>query len=438
MPWLAPVSSADGRARRGGQGTAVEVGQHEAVLVDRAPERVDQPPEVVDLAAVARAQRQAAAVDPGQPGRVRAAVGREDVAAEVIRVGLAGPDHGADHPGARRVAATPPGAAQERAPRRPSGGCRRARAASTIDASWRPSLTVPLASTTPSAPSAIANGAPGTRAAAHASVSSTSSKRRSDQRVAGERVGGGRDALAEAQPGLVKRASRTSPPSRPRTTRPAGSARSAAVPRPRAPAHRVARCGARRRARRRRPRPRRSAPSGSPGPRRAAAAPRTRRPAAPCDPRRRARAARRRRSTRTARPRCPAPSATTCATRKQASTSAGGVRRARRCRQRGTPPAPPRRATSAANAGAASRPGTPYAVSATIVPVRSAAFAAAAASRTVPISSHVVVATIRAQHSGGSRRSAVRAQQRLAAASLAPGGRQNVRPLGILPGGAGT
>ena len=67
MPWLAPVSRQTGVRGADGQGTAVEVGQHEAVLVDRAPERVDQPPEVVDLAAVARAQRQAAAVDPGSP-----------------------------------------------------------------------------------------------------------------------------------------------------------------------------------------------------------------------------------------------------------------------------------------------------------------------------------------------------------------------------------
>ena len=57
--------------------------------------------------------------------------------------------------------------------------------------------------------------------------------------------------------------------------------------------------------------------------------------------------------------------------------------------------------TSSTNAGAARRPGHRTPSNATIVPVRSAAFAAAAASRIVPMSSHVVVATIRAQHSGG-------------------------------------
>ena len=74
---------------------------------------------------------------------------------------------------------------------------RRARAAASTESSWRGSLTVPLASTTPPGPSAIANGAPGTRPAAHASGVLDLVEAAHGHAVAGERVRGGGELPAE-------------------------------------------------------------------------------------------------------------------------------------------------------------------------------------------------------------------------------------------------
>ena len=95
-PYRSADRRADRRARRGGQRDALGVGEALAVLVDRLALEVDEPAEVVDAVAVLGAQRPALGVDPRQPGRVRAGVGRVDVAAEVVRLGLAGRDERAD------------------------------------------------------------------------------------------------------------------------------------------------------------------------------------------------------------------------------------------------------------------------------------------------------------------------------------------------------
>src|SRR5215831_2001793 len=59
--------------------------------VHRLPLRVDRPAEVVDRLPVGGPKRKARAVDPRQPGRMRAGAGRIDVAAEVERLGLLRP-----------------------------------------------------------------------------------------------------------------------------------------------------------------------------------------------------------------------------------------------------------------------------------------------------------------------------------------------------------
>ena len=81
------------RAAGGRQRAAVGVGERAAVLVDGAAVGVDQAAEVVERVAVLRPQREALAVDPRQAGRVRARIGRVEVAAEVERLGVAGLDH---------------------------------------------------------------------------------------------------------------------------------------------------------------------------------------------------------------------------------------------------------------------------------------------------------------------------------------------------------
>ena len=68
------------------------VDQRRARLVEGAVVAVHQPAEVVDAVPVGGAQREAARVDPRQAGRVRAGVGRVDVAAEVVGVSVARAD----------------------------------------------------------------------------------------------------------------------------------------------------------------------------------------------------------------------------------------------------------------------------------------------------------------------------------------------------------
>ncbi len=174
-----------------------------------AAARVDQPPEVVDRVAVLGAQREALAVDPRQAGRVRAGVGRVDVAAEVERLGLARRDQRVDRPRAgeahHRAATRARGSRGARTRPRPgrrsslrhSRAPRRRSAAASTDSSWPAVLNVPFASTVPSASSATANGLPGTSAAAHASASRTSSNvAQLDARVAAEGGDGGRERAA--------------------------------------------------------------------------------------------------------------------------------------------------------------------------------------------------------------------------------------------------
>src|SRR4051794_9306300 len=187
---------ADRRARRARERPPVGIGERVAVLVDGLAPFVDQPAEIVDALAVLRPQRQAALVDPGQAGGMRARVGRVDVPAEVVRLGLAGLDeraraghrhhagaHSGQEPAPRRGRGELVGGARGRGATRhgvrPRCGARRRSAAASTVSSWAPELNVPFASTVPSAPTATANGLPGTSASAHASASSTSSKRRS-------------------------------------------------------------------------------------------------------------------------------------------------------------------------------------------------------------------------------------------------------------------
>ena len=118
---------ADRRARRRRQRAALEVGEQDVVLVDRPPGAVDQAAQVVHPLAVAGAQGEALAVDPRQPGRVRAAVGRVDVAAEVVGVRVARPHDGADHARAGRGGGRRARAREEGAPRRPGAGTPRPR-----------------------------------------------------------------------------------------------------------------------------------------------------------------------------------------------------------------------------------------------------------------------------------------------------------------------
>ena len=146
--------AAHGGARRGRQRPALEVGERRG-----RPRRpggpapsIRRPRSSTRRPSAARSGRPAA-VDPRQPGRVRAAVGRVDVAAEVVGLGVAGADDRADHARARRGGGRRGRAAEEGAPRGVAPALRRSarsRAAATTEASWRGSFTVPLASTTPS------------------------------------------------------------------------------------------------------------------------------------------------------------------------------------------------------------------------------------------------------------------------------------------------
>ena len=110
---------------------------------------------------------------------MRAAVGRVDVPAEVVGLGLAGRDERADRPRARHAHHRRADAGQESAARTRLGDgvgelsavhrrTMRRSAAARTDSSCAPVLKVPLARTVPSAASATANGLPGTSAAAHA------------------------------------------------------------------------------------------------------------------------------------------------------------------------------------------------------------------------------------------------------------------------------
>ena len=112
-PSAAPRPPASGSARAG--------------LVERVALAIDRPAEVVHPVPVGGPQREAPAVDPRQPGRVRARVRRVDVAAEVVRLGLAGPDERPDGRAPRDRRRAPPPRREEAPPRGsavapPSGG----------------------------------------------------------------------------------------------------------------------------------------------------------------------------------------------------------------------------------------------------------------------------------------------------------------------------
>ena len=92
---------ADPRASGRRQRSTVGVGEWGAHVVHRRAVDVDVAPEIVHRPPVGRLQRQSLAVDPRQPGRVRARVGRVDVAAEVVGLGLARRDQRADRLRAR-------------------------------------------------------------------------------------------------------------------------------------------------------------------------------------------------------------------------------------------------------------------------------------------------------------------------------------------------
>ena len=276
---------AHARARRRRERAAVGVEQRPAVVVHRRAVRVHVAAQVIHRPPVRGLQREARRVDPRQPGRVRARVGRVDVAAEVERLGLAGLHHRADpgrrdHRRAHAREEPPPRRRRRDGVRDPAAVAhartapRRRSAAASTDSSWAPVLNVPLASTVPSVSSATANGLPGTSAAAHASASATLVERpqqhpgmlpeardlrreRPAQPAAlarehgqPERSGGRAAARTPAAAHSARRS--PAPHSRPRAPRPA--APRAAASRPRAPA----------RARRRRARSARRRVSASP------------------------------------------------------------------------------------------------------------------------------------------------------------------------------
>ena len=87
---------ADTTARRRGQRQAVWVQERRTVRIEWLPRSVGRPPEVVDRVTVGGAKREAVGVDTGQSRRMRAGIGRVDVATEVERVGLARPDKRCD------------------------------------------------------------------------------------------------------------------------------------------------------------------------------------------------------------------------------------------------------------------------------------------------------------------------------------------------------
>src|SRR5215212_1800778 len=81
---------ADLGPRRGWQRQAVGIPEPASTVVDRLTLVVDQAADVVDGSAVARPNRIPPSVHTRQPERVDARAGGEGMAAEVVRIGLAG------------------------------------------------------------------------------------------------------------------------------------------------------------------------------------------------------------------------------------------------------------------------------------------------------------------------------------------------------------